>query len=62
MAMSSHPGPMGDHEALSARERSHLVLIGALLPVSRWAILGTVTTLVAVSWVLLAAIDKSRSG
>jgi hypothetical protein len=37
-----------------------LVLVGALLPASWWAVLGLVTTLV-VPWLLLAAIEKNQS-
>jgi Protein of unknown function (DUF3040) len=36
-----------------------LVLVGALLPASAWAILGVVTTLVVVPWLLLAATEKN---
>jgi hypothetical protein len=36
-----------------------LVLVGALLPASGWAILGVVTTLVVVPWLLLAASEKN---
>lgn len=35
-----------------------LVLVGALLPASAWAVLGVVTTLVVIPWLLLAAIEK----
>ena len=36
-----------------------LVLVGALLPASWWAVLGLVTTLVVVPWLLLAVTDKN---
>lgn len=35
-----------------------LVLVGALLPASAWAVLGVVTTLVVAPWLLLAATEK----
>jgi hypothetical protein len=35
-----------------------LVLVGALLPASAWAVLGVVTTLIVVPWLLLAATEK----
>jgi hypothetical protein len=35
-----------------------LVLVGALLPASAWAVLGVVTTLLVVPWLLLAATEK----
>ena len=35
-----------------------LVLVGALLPASAWAVLGVVTTLVVIPWLLLAATEK----
>jgi DUF3040 family protein len=35
-----------------------LVLFGALLPASAWAVLGVVTTLLVVPWLLLAATEK----
>jgi hypothetical protein len=38
-----------------------LVLVGALLPASRWAVLGVVTTLVVVPWLLLALAEKNHS-
>jgi hypothetical protein len=37
---------------------SILVLVGVLLPASAWAVLGVVTTLVVVPWLLLAATEK----
>ncbi len=37
-----------------------LVLVGALLPASGWAVLGIVTTLVVVPWLLLAATEKNH--
>ncbi|TQM36434.1 DUF3040 family protein [Pseudonocardia cypriaca] len=39
-----------------------LVLIGALLPASWWAVLGVVTALVVVPWLLLAATEKNGRG
>jgi hypothetical protein len=36
-----------------------LVLVGALLPASAWAIIGVVTALVVVPWLLLAASEKN---
>ncbi len=36
-----------------------LVLVGALLPASWWAVLGLVTALVVVPWLLLAATEKN---
>jgi hypothetical protein len=36
-----------------------LVIVGALLPASAWAILGVVTTLVVVPWLLLAALERN---
>ena len=41
---------------------SVLVLAGALVPASWWAVLGLVTTLVVVPWLVLAAIEKNPSG
>ncbi|MHA6793807.1 DUF3040 domain-containing protein [Pseudonocardia bannensis] len=41
---------------------SVLVLAGALVSASWWAVLGLVTTLVMVPWLLLAAIEKNQSG
>jgi hypothetical protein len=38
-----------------------LVLVGALLPASAWAVLGVVTTLVVVPWLLLAATERNHS-
>jgi DUF3040 family protein len=35
-----------------------LVLVGALLPASAWAVLGVVTALVVIPWLLLAATEK----
>jgi hypothetical protein len=35
-----------------------LVLVGALLPASAWAVLGVVTTLVVIPWLLLAATER----
>jgi hypothetical protein len=35
------------------------VLVGALLPASAWAVLGVVTTLVVVPWLLLAVTEKN---
>ena len=37
-----------------------LVLVGALLPTSWWAVLGVVTTVVVLPWLLLAATEKNR--
>jgi hypothetical protein len=37
-----------------------LVLVGAFVPASWWAVLGVVTTLVVVPWLLLAATEKQR--
>jgi hypothetical protein len=39
-----------------------LVLVGALLPASWWAVLGVVTALVVVPWLLLAATEKNGRG
>ena len=39
-----------------------LVLVGALLPASSWAVLGTATTLVVVPWLLLAVTEKRSDG
>ncbi|QYN36179.1 DUF3040 domain-containing protein [Pseudonocardia sp. DSM 110487] len=36
-----------------------LVLVGELLPASWWAVLGLVTVLVVVPWLLLAATEKN---
>jgi hypothetical protein len=36
-----------------------LVFVGALLPASWWAVLGLVTTLVVVPWLLLAVTEKN---
>jgi hypothetical protein len=38
-----------------------LVLVGALVPASSWAILGLTTTLVVVPWILLCVIEHGRS-
>jgi hypothetical protein len=38
-----------------------LALVGALLPASAWAVLGVVTTLVVVPWLLLAATERNHS-
>ncbi len=35
-----------------------LALVGALLPASAWAVLGVVTTLVVIPWLLLAATER----
>jgi hypothetical protein len=35
-----------------------LALVGTLLPASAWAVLGVVTTLVVIPWLLLAATEK----
>ena len=37
-----------------------LVLVGALLPTSWWAVVGVVTTLVVLPWLLLAATEKNQ--
>lgn len=39
-----------------------LVPVGALLPASAWAVLGVVTTMVVVPWLLLAATERNSSG
>jgi DUF3040 family protein len=36
-----------------------LVLVGTLLPASAWAVLGIVTTLVVLPWLLLATTEKN---
>jgi hypothetical protein len=36
-----------------------LVVVGSLLPASWWAVLGLVTTLVVVPWLLLAVTEKN---
>jgi hypothetical protein len=36
------------------------VLVGALLPASWWAVLGVVTMMVMVPWLLLAATEKNQ--
>jgi hypothetical protein len=40
---------------------SVLAVAGALVPAAWWAVLGLVTTLVVVPWLLLAAIEKKPS-
>jgi hypothetical protein len=39
---------------------SVLMLAGRLLPASWWAVVGLVTTLVVVRWMLLAALEKNQ--
>ena len=38
-----------------------LVPVGAQLPAPAWAVLGIITALVVVPWLLLAAIERNRS-
>jgi hypothetical protein len=60
-------GPALEWRPLSARSTGILfvvvpvlVLAGTLLPASWWAIVGLVTTLVVVRWLLLAALEKNQ--
>jgi hypothetical protein len=39
-----------------------LAIVGALLPASWWAVLGVVTALVVIPWLLLAATEKNGWG
>jgi len=60
-------GPALEWRPLSARSTgilfvvvSVLMLAGTLLPASWWAVVGLVTTLVVVRWLLLAALEKNQ--